>query len=100
MNAAISVRPHSYGTRPTAALRPDERMLRNSARPGDLVLDPFGGSGSTLVAADRLGMSARLIELDPKFGDVIIRRWQDYTGRRAERDDGMLFPMEHDDGRA
>jgi len=77
-----------------------ERMLRNSARPGDLVLDPFGGSGSTLVAADRLGMSARLIELDPKFGDVIIRRWQDYTGRRAERDDGMLFPMEHDDGRA
>src|SRR5690606_2499779 len=77
-----------------------ERMLRNSARPGDLVLDPFGGSGSTLVAADRLGMSARLIELDPKFGDVIIRRWQDYTGRRAERDDGTLFPMEQGDGRA
>ncbi|HLT01110.1 MAG TPA: hypothetical protein VK001_02985, partial [Geminicoccaceae bacterium] len=65
-----------------------------------LVLDPFGGSGSTLVAADRLGMSARLIELDPKFGDVIIRRWQDYTGRRAERDDGTLFPMEQGDGRA
>lgn len=77
-----------------------ERMLRNSARPGDLVLDPFGGSGSTLVAADRLGMSARLIELDPKFGDVIIRRWQDYTGRRAERDDGTLFPLEQGDGRA
>lgn len=69
-----------------------ERMLRNSARPGDLVLDPFGGSGSTLVAADRLGMCARLIELDPKFADVIIRRWQDYTGRRAVRDDGVEFP--------
>lgn len=70
-----------------------ERMLKNSARPGDLVLDPFGGSGSTLMAADRLGMCARLIELDPKFADVIIRRWQDYTGRRAQRDDGTLFPL-------
>lgn len=77
-----------------------ERMLRNSARPGDLVLDPFGGSGSTLVAADRLGMSARLIELDPKFADVIIQRWQDYTGRRAVRDDGEQFPMEVAGGRA
>lgn len=71
-----------------------ERMLKNSARPGDLVLDPFGGSGSTLVAADRLGMSARLIELDPKYADVIIKRWQDYTGRRAKRDDGVEFPIE------
>jgi len=71
-----------------------ERMLKNSARPGDLVLDPFGGSGSTLVAADRMGMSARLIELDPGYADVIIRRWQDYTGRRAVRDDGVEFPIE------
>lgn len=60
-----------------------ERLLRNSARVGDLVLDPFGGSGSTLIAADRLGMSARLIELDPGYADVIVRRWQNYTGRRA-----------------
>lgn len=60
-----------------------ERLLKNSARVGDLVLDPFGGSGSTLIAADRLGMSARLIELDPGYADVIIRRWQNYTGRRA-----------------
>lgn len=71
-----------------------ERMLKNSARPGDLVLDPFGGSGSTLVAADRLGMSARLIELDAGYADVIIRRWQDYTGRGAVRDDGVEFPIE------
>lgn len=71
-----------------------ERMLKNNARPGDLVLDPFGGSGSTLVAADRMGMSARVIELDPRFADVIIRRWQDYTGRRAQRADGTLFPAE------
>lgn len=71
-----------------------ERMLKNNARPGDLVLDPFGGSGSTLVAADRMGMAARLIELDPRFADVIIRRWQEYTGRRAQRADGTLFPEE------
>lgn len=60
-----------------------ERMLANSARVGDLVVDAFGGSGTTLLAADRLGMSARLMELDPRFADVIVRRWQDYTGRRA-----------------
>lgn len=71
-----------------------ERMLKNNARPGDLVLDPFGGSGSTLMAADRLGMCARLIELDPKFADVIVRRWQNYTGRRAQRGDGTLFPAD------
>lgn len=60
-----------------------ERQLRNSARPGDLVADAFGGSGSTLVAADRLGMIARLVEQDEAFADVIVTRWQMLTGRRA-----------------
>ena len=60
-----------------------ERLLRNSARRGDLVADAFGGSGATLVAADRLGMSARLMELDPGFCDVIVRRWEMLSGRRA-----------------
>lgn len=60
-----------------------ERHLKNNARSGDLVVDAFGGSGSTLIAADRLGMSARLMELDGKFVDVIVRRWQEYTGRKA-----------------
>lgn len=60
-----------------------ERMLRNSARPGDLVLDLFGGSGSTLMAAERLGMCARLSELDPGYCDVIVARWEAYTGRKA-----------------
>lgn len=70
-----------------------ERLLRNSARPGDLVVDAFGGSGSTLVAADRLGMSARLMELDPGFCEVIIRRWEALTGRRATLlGTGELFP--------
>ncbi|NDY41267.1 site-specific DNA-methyltransferase [Dissulfurirhabdus thermomarina] len=53
-----------------------ERHIRNSSRPGDLVLDPFGGSGSTLIAAHRQSRRARVIELDPKYGDVILLRWQ------------------------
>lgn len=62
-----------------------ERMLRHNARPRDLVLDPFGGSGSTLIAADRLGMCARLVELDPRYADVIVGRWEAWSGRKAER---------------
>ena len=61
-----------------------ERMLKHSARPGDLVLDPFGGSGSTLIAADRLGMAARLVEFDPRYTDVIVKRWEQYSGRKAQ----------------
>ena len=60
-----------------------ERMLRNSAKKANTVLDLFGGSGSTLMAADRLGMCARLSELDPKYVDVIVRRWQSFTGKQA-----------------
>jgi DNA modification methylase len=60
-----------------------ERMLRNNARPGDIVLDLFGGSGSTLMAAERLGMCARLSELDPGYCDVIVGRYEAYTGRKA-----------------
>jgi DNA modification methylase len=60
-----------------------ERMLRNNARPGDIVLDLFGGSGSTLIAAERLGMCARLSELDPGYCDVIVARYEAYTGRKA-----------------
>lgn len=60
-----------------------ERMLRNSAKKTNIVLDLFGGSGSTLMAADRLGMFARLSELDPRYVDVIVRRWQAFTGKTA-----------------
>jgi len=60
-----------------------EKMLRNSAKTGHVVLDPFGGSGSTMMACERLGMSARLMELSPQFADVIVKRWQEYTGRAA-----------------
>jgi DNA modification methylase len=69
-----------------------ERALRNSSRPGNAVLDPFGGSGTTLIAAEKSGRIARLIELDPKYADVIVRRWQDYTGKQAIREsDGVAF---------
>ncbi len=69
-----------------------ERAIRNSSRPGDVVLDPFGGSGTTLIAAEKAGRVARLIELDPKYVDVIVRRWQDYTGEQATRAaDGVAF---------
>lgn len=71
-----------------------ERQLRNSAQSGDIVLDTFGGSGSTLMAAERLGMKARLSELSPNYVDVIIRRWQDYTGQRAiHAVTGQPFPL-------
>ena len=60
-----------------------ERAIRNSSRPGELMLDCFGGSGSTLIAAEKSGRQARLMELDPKYCDVIVRRWQDWTGKQA-----------------
>lgn len=58
-------------------------MLRNSTKEGDIVLDLFGGSGSTLISCEMLGRAARLMELDPVFVDVIIRRWQEFTGKEA-----------------
>jgi site-specific DNA-methyltransferase (adenine-specific) len=60
-------------------------MLANSTRRGDLVLDPFGGSGSTLIAGEQLGRPCRLLELDPRYCDVIVRRWESLTGQTAER---------------
>jgi DNA modification methylase len=69
-----------------------DRAIRNSSRPGNVVLDPFGGSGTTLIAAEKSGRLARLIELDPKYVDVIVRRWQDWTGQQATREsDGVAF---------
>ena len=60
-----------------------ERAIHNSSKSRDIVLDPFGGSGTTLIAAERAGRRARLIELDPKYVDVVIQRWQNLTGGSA-----------------
>jgi DNA modification methylase len=69
-----------------------ERAIRNSSKSRDIVLDPFGGSGTTLIACEKTGRSARLIELDPKYVDVVIRRWQEFTGQAATLEsDGRTF---------
>ena len=60
-----------------------ERSLVNSSKKDDIVLDLFGGSGSTLIAAERMGRKARILELDPKYVDVIVKRWQEFTGLKA-----------------
>ena len=64
----------------------------NSSKSGDTVLDLFGGSGSTLIACEKTGRIARLMELDPRYVDVIVKRWQEFTGKQATREsDGKLF---------
>ena len=69
-----------------------ERAIRNSSKSRDIVLDLFGGSGSTLIACEKTGRQARLIELDPKYVDVIILRWQEFSGSTATLDgDGRSF---------
>lgn len=60
-----------------------EYQLLNNTKGGDLCLDLFGGSGTTLIACEKNGRYARIMELDPKYCDVIVRRWQDFTGKLA-----------------
>lgn len=60
------------------------RLVKNSSRPGEIVLDPFGGSGTTLIACEQLGRRCRMVELDPHYCDVIIDRWQQLTGKGVE----------------
>lgn len=76
-----------------------ERAIRNSSRPAQLVLDPFGGSGTTLIAAEKAQRRSALIELDPQYVDVIVRRWQGWTGKKATREsDGVVFDQLVGDG--
>ena len=74
-------KPHKNDLHPT--MKPValvERAIRNSSKSRDIVLDPFGGSGTTMIACENTGRRARLIELDPKYVDVIVTRWQSLTG--------------------
>ena len=69
-----------------------ERAIRNSSKSRDIVLDPFGGSGTTLIACEKTGRQACLVELDPGYCDVIVRRWQEFTGKAATLNaDGRNF---------
>lgn len=60
-----------------------EYQMLNNTKGGDLVLDSFGGSGTTLIAAEKNGRTALLMELDPRYCDVIVKRWQAFTGQQA-----------------
>ena len=64
------------------------QLVINSSRQGETVLDTFGGSGTTIVAAEQLGRKARLMEYDPHYSDVIIARWEKLTGKKAVRISG------------
>ena len=78
-------RPRSNKEHPT--MKPIElitRAINNSSRANDIVLDPFAGSGSTLIGADQTRRRARVMEIDPKYCDVIIARWERITGGKAE----------------
>ena len=66
------------------------RAMRYSSRPGENVLDLFGGSGSTLMAAEQTGRHAYLMELDPLYCDVIVERWEKFTGQKAERVSNLI----------
>lgn len=85
-------RPHASPDHPTTKpVELVEKALRNSSRPNDVVFDGFGGSGTTLIAADRLSRRARLIELDPVYADVVLQRYSEYGGQDPVREDGTAF---------
>jgi site-specific DNA-methyltransferase (adenine-specific) len=77
-------KPSRNGQHPT--MKPVELFeyqMLNNTKGGDIVLDSFGGSGTTLIAAEKHGRYARIMELDPKYCDVIVKRWEDFTGKKA-----------------
>lgn len=59
--------------------------LKDATKQGDIVLDAFGGSGTTMIAAEQLGRRCRMMELDPHYCDVIIARWEKLTGNKAKK---------------
>lgn len=93
-------KPSKSGDHPT--MKPValfEYQMLNNTKGGDIVLDSFGGSGTTLIAAEKNGRVARLIELDPKYCDVIIKRWQEFTGKQAVHEETKKTFEELSNGR-
>jgi len=86
-------KPSRNGEHPT--MKPVELFeyqMLNNTKGADILLDSFGGSGTTIIAAEKHGRHARLMELDPKYCDVIIKRWQDFTGQQAvHAETGVAF---------
>jgi DNA modification methylase len=79
-------RPDASPLHPTAKpLVLVQRAITNSSRPGDLVFDPFAGSGTTLIAADRTGRTCATVEILPRYADVVLARWESFTGLTAQR---------------
>lgn len=77
-------KPTRNGVHPT--MKPVELfryLIENSSKKGDVIFDSFGGSGTTLIASEETGRVARLMELDPRYVDVIVKRWQEMTGKEA-----------------
>jgi len=68
-----------------------EEGIKNFCPHGGAIIEPFGGSGTTVIAAEKMGCKSNLMELDPKYCDVIIKRWQDYTGKQAVHESGKTF---------
>jgi DNA modification methylase len=84
-------KPLRSGEHPTMKpLKLMGRIIRNSSRPGDVIIDLFGGSGSTMMAAEQLGRVCYMIELDPCYCDVIIKRYEEMTGQKAEFESNIL----------
>lgn len=79
-------RPHQSKLHPT--MKPVALVsaaMLDGSKEGDVVLDLFGGSGTTIIAAEQLGRKARLMEIDPHYCDVIIQRWEEFTGAKAKK---------------
>ena len=62
-----------------------ERSVANSSKPGEVVYEPFSGSGTTILACEKTGRQCRAIELEPRYVQVAIERWQNFTGKKATR---------------
>jgi site-specific DNA-methyltransferase (adenine-specific) len=89
MESVISLHPVKDNA--TRALHPatfpvvlPSEYIKAMSDEGDIVIEPFGGSGTTLIACEQLGRQCRIMELEPKYVDVIIKRWEDFTGKKAE----------------